>query len=249
MFASKQAIERTHRFVPPRAQAGRDKEHAKCTESSPGSTHFLQRQLGNGYVQSLAQPASDKETVTPRLRVKSFGVADRFEQDKSTGAFQDEQDQSASVTSYTTTARGVGMQVEAVGVYSSSDYPDGFRWTQTIDTNVPLGGTTSPYVDPRPNDDTKPFYWTDAEYAARPTTFRDFPSRNPPATGTTTWQAILSLNGVNGTDVTRFDSLTYGFSIDSTGTVTPSGLASPGSGLIATHQSTLASEFPGWTFA
>ena len=30
-------------------------------------------------------------------------------------------------------------------------------------TNRPLGGNTSPYIDPRPNDDTLPFYWTTPE--------------------------------------------------------------------------------------
>jgi RHS repeat-associated protein len=37
------------------------------------------------------------------------------------------------------------------------------RWIQAVWTNDPLGGATSPYNDPQPPDDDKPFYWTDAE--------------------------------------------------------------------------------------
>ncbi len=38
-------------------------------------------------------------------------------------------------------------------------------WIQMVDTNRPAGGSTSPYIDPRPNDDPPPFlplpfYWT-----------------------------------------------------------------------------------------
>jgi hypothetical protein len=158
------------------------------------------------------------------------------------------QDQRASLNSFTTEANGIGIIVDIEEAKSSAAHPDGLRWTQTIDTNVPLGGTTSPYVDPRPNDDTKPFYWTDAEHAARPTQFVDHPSRPAPSSGTTTWRALLSLNGVDGTTVTRFDSIAYGFDIDSGGTVSPAAPTSPVGGLITTHQNTLSSEFAGWTF-
>lgn len=33
-------------------------------------------------------------------------------------------------------------------------------WIQLVTTNRPSGGTTSPYIDPRPNDDSLPFYYT-----------------------------------------------------------------------------------------
>ncbi len=223
-----------------------------------GSPLFMQRQLGNNAMQSSAdkEKGDSKETEVPRLRLKSFNVPQSPKgatgqnplPDKSTSEITGDQDQSASLTSFATEARGVGIAVEIVGGTSSSTYPDGYRWTQTIDTNVPLGGTTSPYVDPRPNDDGKPFYWTDAEAAASPTTFSDHPSRNAPATGTTTWDAILSLNGVNASTATRLDTLSYGFSIDTAGTVSAHQPTTPGAGLISTHRSTLASEFGGWTF-
>ena len=166
---------------------------------------------------------------------------------KSTYGNNETQDQNASLTSLAAHANGVAIVVEAEGLYTSTEYPDGFKWTQTIDTNVPKGGTTSPYVDPRPNDDTKPFYYTDAEQVSFPTTFRDRPSRSIPATGTTHWNAILGLNGVNESTntVKGFDYLTYGFSLDSTGKVTINGPASVGG---SGHRSILSSEFSAWTF-
>jgi hypothetical protein len=167
--------------------------------------------------------------------------------DKSLREGDEKQDQNASLTSITSKTAGLRIEVEATGVTSSPEFPDGFKWTQTIDTNDPMGGTTSPYVDPRPNDDGKPFYYTDAEQVAFPTTFVDNPSRPAPASGTTTWDAILCLNGVDESAkiVTAFDCLTYGFSRDSTGAVTLHGLASASFGA---HQATLGSEFSGWTF-
>ncbi|MCJ7600990.1 MAG: hypothetical protein MUO63_05725 [Desulfobulbaceae bacterium] len=227
----------------------------------PPAAPSLQRAVGNLAMQTMGDKNHDSgQQPGPRIRLTNFSADAANAQmntnasfqprlpDKSTNQSSGDQDQNASLTSFAAEARGVGIQVEITNGTSSLDYPDGYRWTQTIDSNVPLGGATSPYVDPRPNDDTKPFYWTDAEAAARPTTFIDHPSRNAPATGTTTWDAVLSLNGVNGTSVTRLDSLSYGFSIDTAGSVAPHHPITPGSGLVSTHRSTLTSEFPGWTF-
>jgi hypothetical protein len=122
----------------------------------------------------------------------------------------------------------------------------GYRYTQTIDTNAPLGGTSSPYVDPRPNDDDKPFYYTDAEEKAFGTHFVDRPSRPAPTSGITRWDAILSITHVSGKTATILESLTYGFSLDSSGTVTPR--APTATSTVGTHVSTLSSEFPDWTF-
>ncbi|MBI5559225.1 MAG: hypothetical protein HY885_16500 [Deltaproteobacteria bacterium] len=234
---------------------------AKTPETLPPAPQTLQRAVGNQAMQAMGDKKQDsKQQDLPRIRLTNFSADAATGQMNSTGSFQPrlpdkstsqttgEQDQNATLTSFATESRGVGIVVEITNGASSPDYPNGYHWTQTIDTNVPLGGTTSPYVDPRPNDDTKPFYWTDAEAAARPTTFIDHPSRHAPASGTTTWDAVLSVNGVNGTTVTRLDSLAYGFSIDTAGTVSPRTPTSPGSGLVTTHQMTLASEFPGWTF-
>jgi hypothetical protein len=190
----------------------------------------------------------------PTIALKSFNIgvpqqhgASQYSPDKSMDERSQMQDQSASKKVFAATADGVHMEAEATGVYSSADFPNGFKWTQTIDTNFPLGGAGSPYVDPRPNDDTKPFYWTDAEHAANPTTFIDFPSRPTPATGTTRWDATLCLNGVNEATktVTACDALTYGFSRDSTGAITTRAPRSSGS---RGHQGILSREFADWTF-
>lgn len=228
-------------------------------------------------VNSIESGAPDKETIPanagtqrdqndtkpaapPRMAVKSFSYEPPTRgagiqpptltvtrPESSTDEEGAVQDQTTSVTTFAATANGVQIVVEAQGVTSSLDYPDGFKWTQTIETNAPLHGATSPYVDPQPNDDTKPFYWTDAEHAASPTTFSDGPTRQPPATGTTMWQAILGLNGVNETTktVTGFEYLTYGFSIDSTGTVTT---RAPTAGSGSNHRSVLSAGFADWTF-
>lgn len=47
--------------------------------------------------------------------------------------------------------------------YNGAGAPTNLWWLQIIDTDAPLGGTTSPYVDPRPNDDNLPFYFTQNE--------------------------------------------------------------------------------------
>ncbi len=221
---------------------------------SPGSLRFLQRNLGNSHWQSTSESEQ-----TPRLVVKTISWLPKASHaepasarspkpDKSTSGSAQDQDQTASLTTLAATASGVHVEVEGQGLYSSTDYPDSFKWTQTIATNNPLHGATSPYVDPHPNDDTKPFYWTDAETAAHPTTFIDFPNRSAPATGTTTWDATLALNGVNEATKTvkSFNSLTYGFDINSAGTVNVHAAKSVGT---AAHRATLASEFPSWTFS
>lgn len=229
----------------PRREDGafqRQAEHRADGRGSP--SHYLQpRGLSDRPARSRASSFDWPRISVRALKTTSGG---RAAPDKGSTDLE-VQDQSASLTSLTTHANGVEIYVEATGVYTSTEFPDGFKWTQTIDTNVPKGGTTSPYVDPRPNDDTKPFYYTDAEHAASPTTFYDRPSRPAPATGVTTWQAILGLNGVNEASKTvqGFDFLTYGFTIDAAGTVT----LSPGASTTgANHQSTLSSEFADWTF-
>jgi hypothetical protein len=174
--------------------------------------------------------------------------------DKITQKDRAKSDQSIGSTVVAATTSGVDVTAEAQNLVSSPDFPDGFRWLQTVTTNdpsnTPVGAPLLPtpisYVDPLPNDDTKPFYWTDAEEAKNLGHFSDQPGRPAHPTGTITWDAVLSLGGVKGTDVTRFDSVTYGFSIDSAGKVSTRG---PGSPLgVASHIATLSGEFPGWTF-
>ncbi|MDQ7013571.1 MAG: hypothetical protein Q9O74_06695 [Planctomycetota bacterium] len=126
-----------------------------------------------------------------------------------------------------------------------------YRWCQTIDTNVPLGGVTNPYVDPRPSDDPgtpKPFYWTDAEHATLAPRFSDGPKRGVPAVTKTTWRATLSLCAVNGKSVVRIGTVYYGFDLDSAGTVTPVKPTLATDPQIKTHVATLKGEFASYTF-
>jgi hypothetical protein len=123
-----------------------------------------------------------------------------------------------------------------------------YRFTQTIDTNAPRGGVTSPYVDPRPNDDTKPFYYTDAEEQSSAGRFHDSPTRPVPGGGITRWDAVCSIAHVSGKSVTILDSLKYGFSIDTANTVAPRSPVTASGGDVGGHVATLRSEFPDWTF-
>ncbi|MEO8108810.1 MAG: hypothetical protein ABI594_02205 [Ginsengibacter sp.] len=199
------------------------------------------------------RPGAKNELQSPKIKVAGFSSLLKnlsAEKNKSKSRSTEDQDQSAVVTAFAATATGVDINAEVVDGSSSPDYPDGLRWTQTIITNVEKGGPLLPapveYVDPKPNDDAKPFYWTDAEEAGSPGKFHDAPSRKPRAAGTLNWDAILSINGVNGKSVERFDSIGYGFSVDSAGNVTTREPVSPAN--VGSHISTLGSEFPGWTF-
>ena len=223
----------------------------------------LQRFAGNAAVTDLlsdgsAQPArsAKKEEVgapKPHLDLAAFGFGNAA---RTFGAFPDktaeekegEFDQEVDVGTFAAADRGLRIVAEISGGFDSTDYPDGFKFTQVIDTNAPLHGATAPYVDPHPNDDTKPFYWTDAEQERYPTTFRDYPKRNPPTgTSVTYWQATLALNGVDDKTkkVTGFDYITYGFQMDAAGNIT---LSYPQSTDGENHRRALTTEFSGWTF-
>jgi hypothetical protein len=225
----------------------------------------LQRFAGNAAVTQLladgaSRPRSTKadEVGAPQPRFdlgafnpfSPFGMSQTFGRapDKSPYETEQEQDQGFDVGTFAPRAKGLKIIAEASGVFESTDYPDGFKFTQTIETNAPLHGATSPYVDPHPNDDRKPFYWTDAEQTLYPTTFKDHPSRNPPTgTAVTYWQATLALNGVDEASktVTGFDYMTYGFTMDAAGTVK---LNFPANIDGTNHRQTMTNEWSGWTF-
>ncbi len=125
---------------------------------------------------------------------------------------QEDQDALApSVFERGRTGRGAHIRVTGGSPNGTRDYPDGLRWVQTIDTNAPLFGQSSPYVDFIPPKDDKPFYFPDARENA---TFSDNPSRKA---NSVRWDATLSLVGVRGRAITRLDSVNYGFDIDGRG--------------------------------
>ena len=139
--------------------------------------------------------------------------------------------------------RGIHIRVDGGNPGGTPEYPDGIRWMQTIETSAPLFNQSSPYVDFIPPRDNKPFYFSDAGETA---TFSDNPSRS--ANGIQ-WDATLSLVGVSGRVVTRFDSVKYGFDIDATGNLTLHQPASMGTTSLVVHGDTLRSEYPDWVFS
>ena len=146
------------------------------------------------------------------------------------------------------------FSAEMVGLVSSDEFPDGYRWVQTVTTNSPDGGKHLPepitYVDP-PGEDDKPFYYDAEQEAKLGPHFQDAPARErDPGGRDIDWQAILSLCGVKGKEVTILDSITYGFTLVVTDDLrlqtTPS-LPAPAADL-GTHLAALRSEFPDWIF-
>jgi hypothetical protein len=108
--------------------------------------------------------------------------------------------------------------------YAQSDaVPAGstLNWLQVINTNLPLNGPATPYLDPRPNDDSLPFYWTTAEQAARSTTtsvtFEDFATRTKSALATTnpiTFRTQLFVAEFNGNNtVSVRNGISWGWDI------------------------------------
>ncbi len=142
--------------------------------------------------------------------------------------------------------RGVHIRVNGGQPGGTSQYPDGVRWVQTIDTNAPLFGQSPPYVDFVPPKDDKPFYFSDAMETSQGGTFSDSPSRS---TNNVRWDATLSLVGVAGHVVTRIDSVNYGFALDASGTLSVHGPSSTGTGSVVTQGDTLRSEYPNWAFS
>jgi hypothetical protein len=220
----------------------------------------LQRFAGNAAVASLLStqaPTGRKEEVGAPQPHFDLGA---FAPERSPGAFagmpdkseteieSEETDQNIDVGTFAARRGGVRIVGEVSGGFSSADFPDGLKFTQTIETNAPLRGATSPYVDPHPNDDSKPFYWTDVQQRRYPTTFKDHPWRYPP-TGSAAkyWQATLALNGVDEANktVTGFDYITYGFILDAAGDVK---MNYPANVDGENHRQTLANEWSGWTF-
>jgi hypothetical protein len=225
-----------------------------------GDARHPHRQEGG---RALAGSSAMSPRSAPRIRVNratpwAMTSPRAVASDKSTSRIREKQDQSVNLDSFTeyNTGSKMGVDVHAVvdGGTSSPDHPDGLRWTQTVTTNdpgwtpvgAPLVSPPTSYVDPKPNDDTKPFYWTDAEEITHGGDFSDHPGRPPNSAGTIVWDAILSINGVKGTTVTRLDSVTYGFSVSPKGILSSNAPATPAN--VAGHTRLLKSSFPGWTF-
>ncbi len=105
------------------------------------------------------------------------------------------------------------------GNLSDSCCCSSWRWMQTIWTNAPLGGDSSPYVDPRPNTDDKPWYYTDEDYEKHKlingTVFFDSPTREGKEGTNIYWRAELILKCLNKKGKVKRDIvyIYYGFHI------------------------------------
>jgi hypothetical protein len=107
-----------------------------------------------------------------------------------------------------------GAKIDATYTRAATDPTiANLHWVQLVITNLPLGGgSTNGYIDPLPNDDTLPFYWTVPEDSASASVagtcgnftqgsktastyhFYDCSQRTPPSDTTpTSWTGLLLL--------------------------------------------------------
>jgi RHS repeat-associated protein len=114
----------------------------------------------------------------------------------------------------TATSGGLNIQVNYNGIEPSSD----IDFMQTVTTNLPAKGASSPYNDPQPADDNKPFYYTDSEKTSysdklgKDLIFIDSPVR-PNSKEGTTWSGELSVTKKSDGVHSIAETLNYGFEI------------------------------------
>jgi len=145
----------------------------------------------------------------------------------------------ADVRTYPTSTPIVG--VRAVFGFTINDEEarkldcEKYDWIQVIDTNKPILPTAvSPYVDPYPDDDGKPFYFPDHElprfenrdgYKLK---FTDRPSRHKEPD--IKWEAELCLVCAKDKKLKILKCIKYGFTTNDKGKVCKSGPVSTGTG-------------------
>jgi hypothetical protein len=118
---------------------------------------------------------------------------------------------------WTVVSQNLTAEVDGASIVVKRDGELGSQlsWVQTVyQSNQPVAGTTVSCVDGCPADDDLPFYWTDAEIAAKPNRRKEFSDRSrrpPPATDTTNWRAVVSLAVVTEKRVTVWNSVVWGW--------------------------------------
>lgn len=152
-----------------------------------------------------------------------------------------------SVTSYKAGFNGATGGAEIKALFTRGSVPPAgsfLEWVQVLNTNVPLGGNTSPYLD-NAADTTKPFYSltsvnTTPGLVADQLNFYDFSKRNPASLSTAnplTWNAKLYPVVADASNVmTVYDGVSWGWTMkkamvgSTTGTFSN---ASPGSAVVS----------------
>jgi len=112
----------------------------------------------------------------------------------------------------------MGAHLEATYTAPLVESPPRFRWIQIIITNDPATGRSSPYVDGF-TIDGYPFYYDETVF--NKTHFEDWPSRECPCLGYTSWQAELYLadwtfisDDFTDRNVKVYEGIRWGFEID-----------------------------------
>ncbi|MDQ6867027.1 MAG: hypothetical protein M3178_00910 [Pseudomonadota bacterium] len=203
-----------------------------------------QQSVSASHLSPASRPRIKLETIGfhPFTSQEARGLAQRDGSPDDLEEMSDDQD-APRPDVFERRGRGPHIRVSGGNPAGTSDFPDGIRWVQTIDTNAPLFGQSPPYVDFVPPKDDKPFYFPDARENA---TFSDNPTRR--ANGVR-WDATLSLAGVRGRTITRLDSVNYGFDIDPSGTLSLHPPSTTGAADVVIHGDTLRSEYPDWVFS
>ena len=168
------------------------------------------------------------------------------------------------VTKYIKTADGIEIQIEH-NVPSTAGKQ--LRWVQTVTENGTFYNTCKlrTYVDPFGKgrihtvalpavpgvckaDDAKPFYYTDAEFAAGDGSFYDRPSESPPASGRTWIKFITALTEVTGTKVHHLVAISWGFDRLADGTVLAAAIVRPTTAEMKAHGQALKRRYPSYTY-
>ncbi len=125
-----------------------------------------------------------------------------------------ERDNGLAISMYESVGQGVKIIVDyQCNEGSNRDY----RWIQNVTTNSPKQGTQNQYLDPDPNDDDKPFYYTDSELEnfldneRNAISFVDFPEREQNGDF---WVGELSLVKIVSGILSIQANITYGFSVE-----------------------------------
>ena len=142
----------------------------------------------------------------------------------------DSNDDQIAISTYNAGSRGAaanGLPVvggQIIATYQNNFLPIGTpNFVQFIETNQPLGGATPPYLDPVPNDDNLPFYYTEAERTrfqlGNNLSFVDFSSRTTdalfgtsPALNSIIWESdLFYVQWDGGTEITVEGGINWGW--------------------------------------